>query len=573
MLYLAEVQKQKVKTGFMGSAKAELKLLAYQRADQSWTPVPGEEAIAAEEVNHLNPGALVLADLNPNRQVQQVREAGRPLVGILQAFSRQLEKSKAQEEEIEQWKQSLTYQSEELNRRNMEMEARLDQLQHIEDDVQRLEAQQQEIDVNRQTVAELQAEIERNRRDLEGAWEHLRGEQRRLEEQQSTTLDEGTKQQLQDLLDRLSGSAPPTVALKEQLNLSFETIANQQNILNYHWQNLEQQRANAENQQAEVDRQSDRLTSRRDQWQQAQTSFEQASGQLQAQTALLNCKQDYVQTLGAKLRKQEEIYQQLYRLIEPTGDRKVDVEALEKMPVDQLQQTVQDLQRELDSASGFVNDQEEELRLLQQTIDQLQGKLSQASDSDRPNIESELGEERDTYQFLNETLVGQRQNLQERKEVLSQHQSILWRRQGIAPGSRQEDYQSDLGPILAQIDGLKQQQENELQTWEQEVEQLKAKIQPLQEDVNRQATEQQMQHQELQSLEESLLSLKVATAECWGKVHLYEEMLQPIQDNLDALKHKVEAIAATIDHVQDSGENQVQAVSQMRERLLSMMAG
>lgn len=573
MLYLAEVQKQKVKTGFMGSAKAELKLLAYQRADQSWTPVPGEEAIAAEEVNHLNPGALVLADLNPNRQVQQVREAGRPLVGILQAFSRQLEKSKAQEEEIEQWKQSLTYQSEELNRRNMEMEARLDQLQHIEDDVQRLEAQQQEVETNRQVVAELQAEIERSRLDLEGAWEHLRGEQRRLEEKQSTTLDEGTKQQLQELLDRLSGSVLPTVALREQLNISFEMIANQQNILNQHWQNLEQQRSTAENQQAHIESQSANLANRRNQWQQAQTAFEQVTGQLQAQTAILYSKQDHVQTLGAKLRKQEEIYQQLYRLIEPAGDRKVDVEALEKMPVEQLQQTVQDLQRELDSASRFVNDQEEELRFLQQTIDQLQGKLSQASDSDRANVEAELADERDTYQFLNETLVGQRQNLQERKEILSQHQEVLWRKQGIAPGNRQDDYRSDLGPILAQIDGLKQQQANELQAWEQEIEQLRAKIQPLQEDVDRQRNEQQIQQQQLQSLEESLLSLRVATAEYWGRVNLYQEMLQPIQDSLDGLKHKVEAIAATIDHVQDTGEHQVQAVSQMRERLLSMMAG
>ncbi|KJH73491.1 pilus motility taxis protein HmpF [Aliterella atlantica] len=573
MLYLAEVQKQKVKSGFMGSAKAELKLLAYQRADQSWTPVPGEEAIAAEEVNHLNPGALVLADLNPNRQVQQVREAGRPLVGILQAFSRQLEKSKAQEEEIEQWKQSLTYQSEELNRRNMEMEARLDQLQHIEEDVQRLEVQQQEVEANRQTVAELQAEIDRNRSELEGAWEHLRGEQRRMEEQQSTVLDEGTKQQLQELLDRLSGSVPPIVTLREQISLSFETIASQQNILNQHWQNLEQQRGTAETQQAEVDRQSASLASRRDQWQQAQAAFEQAQAQLQAQTAMLNCRQSYVQTLGTKLRQQEEIYQQIYRLIEPSSDVKVDVEALEKMPVEQLQQVVQDLQRELDSASRFVNDQEEELRLQQQTIDQLQGKLGQASDSDRFSIEAELADERDTYQFLNETLVGQRQNLHERKEILSQHQAILWRRQGLAPGNKQDDYRTDLSPIIAQVDALKQQQANELQFGEQEVEQLRAKLQPMQEDVNRQSNEQQTQRQELQSWEESLLSLKVATAQCWGRVNLYQEMLQPVQDNLDELRHKLETIAATIEHVQDTGEHQVQAVSQMRERLLSMMAG
>jgi len=36
------------------------------------------------------------------------------------------EKSKRQEEEIEQWKQSPDLSSQELNRRNMEMEARLE---------------------------------------------------------------------------------------------------------------------------------------------------------------------------------------------------------------------------------------------------------------------------------------------------------------------------------------------------------------------------------------------------------------------------------------------------------------
>jgi len=148
VLYLAEVQK---KTGFIG-VKAELKLLACQRADQSWNPVPKEEMISTstEDANKLNDGALVLADLNPNRQVQRIQEAARPLVGILQNFSRQLEKSKSQEEEIEQWKQSLTFQSQELNRRQMEMEAQLEQMQQMQEDFERLEEQRQELYTLRQ---------------------------------------------------------------------------------------------------------------------------------------------------------------------------------------------------------------------------------------------------------------------------------------------------------------------------------------------------------------------------------------------------------------------------------------
>jgi len=37
----------------------------------------------------------------------------------------------------------------------------------------------------------------------------------------------------------------------------------------------------------------------------------------------------------------------------------IDLDALEKMPLDQLEQIVQDLQRDLKNASHFVNEQEE----------------------------------------------------------------------------------------------------------------------------------------------------------------------------------------------------------------------
>ncbi len=570
MLYLAEVQRQKSKTGFMGSAKAELRLLAYQRPDQSWAAVQGEEAIAADEANNFNVGVLVLADLNANRQAQQIREAGRPLVGILQGFSRQMEKAKGQEEEIEQWKQSLTYQSEELNRRNTELEGRLDELQHIEDDFARLEVEKQAFATAQDNVEQLQGEVERHRVELEGAWEHLRGEQRRLEEQQGTVLDDSTKQQLQQLLDLLANSVAPKAALKEQLNVSIQTVDNQQNILSHHWQQFEQQRANAERQQAEVDNLKSILTSRTTQWEMDQKALEQDLVKLQVQNSARNTKQEDVQILGIKLRKQEEIYHQLHRLVAPDNldeAQKVDLNALENMSLEQLQQVIQELQRDLAGASGFVNDQEEELRLLQQNIDDLQGKMSQASDRDVSSLRTELAEERDTYEFLDQTLVGQRQNLQERKQVLNQHQSVLWQRQGITPATKQEDYKSDLSPIIVQIDSIKQQQAKELQKLEQEITQLGAHTQQLQADTLSKTNSQQTVRQQLQEMESNLYSQAALTAQCWGKVNLYEEMLQPIQDNLEGLKHKLRAISASVENLQVPDEQS--QVEQIREKLLS----
>ena len=576
MLYLAEVQK---KTGFIGTAKAELKLLASQRADQSWTAVPGEEVIPAEEANNLNAGALVLADLNANRQVQRIQEAGRPLVSLLQNFSRQLEKSKSQEEEIAGWKQSLTYQSQEMNRRSMEMEARLEQLQQMEDDFKQLEAQRQEIETGQEAVQRLKIEIERNRRELEGAWEHLRGEQRRLGEQQTgsqqtTVLDEATAIHFQESLDRLSRGVAPTAMVPEQLNLCLEMVATQQGILTQHWQQFEQQRLTAQQRLEEVAHLEQALQNSHQECKLAQNSLEQASLSLQQKTSAHNSKQEYAQMLNMQLRNQNALYEQISHLAETsiTVDvSQIDLEALENMPLEQLQQLVQDLKQDWQKNSHFVNDQEEELGLEQQTIDELLALLSQANEFERMNLESELADQQDCYQMLNQTLVGQRQNLRERKEILSQHSRVLWRRQGIDP-ENQEDQKIDLQPILVQIEKQRQQQTEELQKLEQQISEMGEQIQQAQEMLDHQAHEQEMKRHELQSLEQNLLSLRAATAESWGRVNLYQEILQPVQDCLDGLRQQLEAIASALAQMQETGEHQLQDIAQMRQTLLSIIS-
>ena len=86
MLYLAEVQRRP--TGFgLGGGKTDLKLLACQRSENNWLAVPGEEVIPADEAKEFSPGALVLVDLDNNKQVLQIQDAGRQLVKILQNFS------------------------------------------------------------------------------------------------------------------------------------------------------------------------------------------------------------------------------------------------------------------------------------------------------------------------------------------------------------------------------------------------------------------------------------------------------------------------------------------------------
>lgn len=527
MLYLAEVQKQKT---FIGTPKAEIKLLAFQRADSSWNPVQPEEVIPAEEANNFNAGALVLADLNANRQVQRVQEAGRPLVSMLQTFSRHLEKAKCQEGEIEQWKESLRFQSEEMSRRQMEMEARLEQLEQIEEEYKQLQSNPPQ-----------------------------------------SGLDQTTVSQVEELLEVLSQSTP-TASVPDELNFALEIVETGQATLNPHWQKLEEQKHSTEQQQSEVDRQALIVQTSKQEWQQAQKALEQNKIALQAQIGELKSKQDYAQSLSTQLRSQEDLYQQLYRLIQPVDQilfiGEVDFEALEKMSLEQLQQVVQELHRDWENASGFVHEQEEELTLKQQTIDELQEVLSKASEEDRPNIAAELADERDSYEFLLQTLVGQRQNLQERKDTLRQHQSVLWQRQGISIGNRQQDYKLDLDPILSQFQTQKQHQMLALKKFEQEISQICSSIDQMQAKLANQEQEQEMKWQQLQTSEQELLCLRGVTAESWGRVNLYQEMLRPVQDSLDGLRQKLQAIAQLFEQSQVTRNHQSEAIAQIRQKLV-----
>lgn len=579
MLYLAEVQKQK--GGLLsGGGKTELKLLACQRTDQNWSTV-SEEVIAAEEASKLNDGALVLAELNPNRQVQRIQEAGRPLVNILQNFSRQLEKFKLKEDEIDQWKQSLTFQAQELNRREMEMEARLEQLQNMEDELQQLEQQKQEVDTSRSDIERLQGEIERNRQELEGAWEHLRGEQRRLEERQAdfkqgTVLDEEQSRAMSELLNRLSSRVVPTETVKQHLDVGFELIEKQQAILSPHWEQLQQQKTAIVQQHEEVERLSQIFSDRQNAWQQGQNSLVQQTAQLQISTAELKSKQEYIQILKEQLRNQEDLYQQIHTLAATSGDvvlgQPVDVEALQKMPLDELQKIVQDLEYKLQIDASFVHEQEQELKYKQETIEELQNKLNQASYQDHINLELELRDENDHYQMLNSSLVGQRRNMIQRQNFLKQHQNILLRRQGHTVADEKEGNQINLEPILLRIETQRQQHSQEIQKLEREIEQMRAGIDLAQGMIDNQTHDLEEKQQELKAIEENLLSLRTATAQCRGRVNLYEEALQPIQDCLDSLRQKLQGIGESLDKFQETGDSQLQAIAQLRQTLQSFIS-
>ncbi len=582
MLYLAEVQKQK--GGLLGGgSKAELKLLACQRNDQSWSSV-SEEVINAEEASKLNDGALVMVEMNPQRQVQRIQEAGRPLVNILQNYSRQVEKFKAKEEEIDQWKESLTFQAQELSRRELEMEDRMAQLQQLEEECQNLDKEKQEVDSARAEFERLKQELERNRSELEGAWQHLRGEQRRLDEhqaefqqhhQQGAVLDEERSRVLNDLLERISANIPPTETVSEKLNFSFEVVESQQELLNSHWEKFEQQKTQVEEQQSEVDNLLQDLTLTQEEWQQVQAALEQQTTQLKDTTTALNTKLEYVRMLQEQLRYQEDLYEQINNLATMSRSaviNQVDTDALESMPLEELVHKVQELQDKLNIDSTFVNDQEQELKFKQEAIEELQEKISQAAPSDRVAIEEELADEKDLHQMLNQTLVGQRRNLQQRQDELNQYQAVLLRRQGKTIFSEEQDNTIDLTPVLERIESQCQQQSEELQNLEREIEQMQASLDLAEGMISNQTHNVEDKRQELKVKEENLRSRQVALAESKSQLDFYQEALQPFQDTINGLRHKLESVNEALVQVQETGDFQHQVVGEMRQTLMTLIA-
>lgn len=540
MLYLAEVVQKK--GGIMGGSKSELKLLACQRGEQNWSAITAEEIVAADEASKFGPGTLLLVDLTGNKQVQRVQEAGRPIANILQTFSRLQDKIKTKEAEIEQWNESLTYQSQELTRREMEMEARQEELKILEAECQQMDQQRQEFIAMRDEVMRQQEELERNRQELQGAWEQLNGQKQQLEERQAEllgacVLDEAKAQELYHLLDRLveSGTSPET------MHQCHELIDYQQSLLGHHWQTLEEQRQSAEQMQHEIEQQGYQIAEQWQAWYQAQEALEQARIEVKSQQSVLASKQELARSLNAQIQYQSELHQKIQNTIEGgNADMpQVDTQALENMSIEELQSIVESIQREFDQSSQFVHGQEEELRLKEKEIQEIKDKIAQANEFDRMTLETELVDEQDAYEFLHQTLVGQRRSLKEKEFILRQHKMVLVRRGGAEPDSDGMDFSI----VFAQIEAQRQKQSEELQQVEAQIREIESTMQQAQDRVDGQAGEQDAKRNELKQLEEALQAQRVAAAEIAGRVVLYQEMLQPIQDSIAAMGQHLEAIA------------------------------
>ncbi len=504
--------------------KAELKLLSCQRAEQMWESITGDELIpvSPDQVSNHNSGSLVLIELNTNRQLTRFLETGRQLSSVLQGLSRAQLKFKTQAEEIEQWKESLMYQGQELNRREQELEARQEALQNLERELERLEREKQE-------NARLSAQLASSQADLEAAWAALRQEQQ--QHQGSRPLDPEKLQHFRVLVRQLSESVASPEAAAHLTGL----VDGQQELLDHYWQCLDQERALAYQVQAQLEQQQGELEQRLSAYYETLTAWTADTNQLAQQQQILGHHQGQVNLWQEQLQLQQELYQGLYALLGQgeTLDPSVDVSALENMSLEELKNLTEQLAKELENVSQFVVDQEEELTLQQQAIQELQVRMEQASEFEQIQLDAELSGEQENYELLNEALIGQRQRLQERAQIFQTHQAIYNRRANPTPHTASA-LESELRPFLDRVAARQTQGRESLEQLHHQIRQLQTEISQSQTRLSQYSPLDQAQ--ELANLRHQELEKQREAAEHWGRVNLWQETLQSWQEALNRLR-------------------------------------
>jgi capsular exopolysaccharide synthesis family protein len=107
---------------------------------------------------------------------------------------------------------------------------------------------------------------------------------------------------------------------------------------------------------------------------------------------------------------------------------------LQQAPLDKLEAMVLHLQQDLFNLTQLVNEQEDELLLQRHKVKNLQRKANITSENELFYSDSQLSQEQERKRMLDETLVGQKRNLEKRREMLHQYQQVLETRKNA--GSR-----------------------------------------------------------------------------------------------------------------------------------------
>lgn len=113
----------------------QLQLLAINTHKQTWEPITPCRMVTTTQDIPFNEQALVLLEIDADKQITAAKDATEWVVDFVSEYLTLGLTPKDLEEELnraEQWRQSLTLQSQEVRRRALETAARRDEIQNLE---------------------------------------------------------------------------------------------------------------------------------------------------------------------------------------------------------------------------------------------------------------------------------------------------------------------------------------------------------------------------------------------------------------------------------------------------------
>ena len=549
MLYLAAIDKGSFR-------KPYIQLLAKQVSDRSWVAV-SEETIPIEDSSKYSSGMLVLAEVNSNRQVQKLREAKREIVGTLQAFSRILEKNQGQEEEIEQWKQSLTFQSQELNRREVELETREDELQQIEEqykqyetDLENLKSQRTEIETLENNLSEQQKAIGEQRRQLNEQQQQLDARLEELKQSQQATspgLDATEVEKLLGLSQALTHALQiDDASLNQALQELKQKFGEQIQALETTAENLKPQQQQLESEKQQLEANLVNWLEQHQEW----TNLQQSILEAQAEISSLNCAialgEERLSKLSQHLQRQDGVLQSSNQLLATRSDVIVaeghgELASVAQLNPEELEAKVAKLKRDYEQHAKLVEQQVSELGQNHQKLEELQKKLESADAGDRFDIEMDIDYAKSACSTLEDSLAPQQRTLEKMQTQLTEQEGLLKRLRG-----EEEDTPAvpkvDIGPLLDQLESHRQWIEAEQQALEGDLENKRAALQQQQTKVEDNIQLSETLKQQLESDRKNLWQQCQDIASNLGKNSSQQEQFHEVKGELANLQSLLEPL-------------------------------
>ena len=560
MQYLAELQISKAAFGLGGNSS--IRLLARNTGENVWQPITNEQTLPIDSgmAKDFKDGQLVIAEVTGSNQAQSIQDASKKIVNILQAFSRSQDKYKSAEEEVEQWKQSLNFQSQELHRREQELEQKELELEHLND--------------RKQEIEELESKFSKERSEIEELRKNIESERGRFEAKAAAlTVDQA--EHIKTLISQLSTGFTNPDSLRDRIHSAIDLLNQRQEILTGFWQSLDRIKNEAEKQKSSLSKSTEELNARKTHWQQTQIALADAQAELKAQRGILKLQENNMAMSRLQLDAQIDLYQQTFKAIEEFGGPGcMDVlspeeeSRLQSMSIEELESTIKALQADFDRLANYVSAQEDELAGLEGEIADLQSQVETADQFERIELESNKDFAEEQYKVLEESVMGSRGGMQQRLSVLNKQKAILDRRKGIAVNLNPVQ---NLLPLLSQIEAQKNRQEQELRKMESQIETVRNYTQQQQDVLAKQTHEHQQQEQSIRAAEAQQQDQVRVVAELLGQISAREQLLRPVQDIVDTLRPQLEAAIQDLG-VMSNGNSSAQILTDLQSVIQSLVS-